>query len=110
LPIYYAKGYYFCILRLFHVQAALFLGIVSFQATDHHDPEKKGDHMNTDHHRKTATIYAFPLRPRMSSRNGISEQEINRIKNYVDCSSWYHQDAIEESKEAGPVNGPRQIS
>lgn len=53
--------------------------------------------MNTDHHRKTATIYAFPLRPRIAARNsGIEDAE--RYKNYVDCSTWYHQDAINDEK------------
>lgn len=52
--------------------------------------------MHTDHHRKSAKIYMFPLSPRLAQRGGVGEQDIERIKNYVDCSSSYHQDAINE--------------
>lgn len=57
--------------------------------------------MHTDHHRKTATIYMFPLSKRLAQRGGVSDQDIERIKNYVDCSSSYHQDAIDEELHAG---------
>jgi hypothetical protein len=66
--------------------------------------------MNTDHHTKTAQILAFPVRGRMKSAIGPSEQELARMKNYVDCSSWYHQEAIDDSSSATTPSGPRRIS
>jgi hypothetical protein len=55
--------------------------------------------MHTDHHRQSATIYMFPLSKRLAQRGGVSDKDIERIKNYVDCSSSYHQDAINEDLE-----------
>lgn len=66
--------------------------------------------MNTDHHTKTAQILAFPVRGRMKSAIGPSEQDIARMKNYVDCSSWYHQEAINDSTHVAAPSDPRRIS
>ena len=66
--------------------------------------------MNTDHHTKTAQILAFPVRGRMKNGNGQSEQDIARMKNYVDCTSWYHQEAINDSSKVATTTDPRLIS
>jgi hypothetical protein len=65
----------------------------------------KGETMHTDHHRKSATIYMFPLSPRLAQRGGVGSQDMERIKNYVDCSSSYHQDAINEELEHHTISG-----
>lgn len=52
--------------------------------------------MHTDHPRASAKIYMFPLSPRLAQRGGVGNADIERFKNYVDCSSSYHQDAIDE--------------
>ncbi|MCD2172889.1 DUF2735 domain-containing protein [Rhizobium sp. C4] len=61
--------------------------------------------MHTEHHRKSATIYMFPLSQRLALRGGVGSQDIDRIKNYVDCSSSYHQDAINEELQHATSNG-----
>jgi hypothetical protein len=61
--------------------------------------------MHTEHHRQSATIYMFPLSPRLAQRGGVGSQDIERMKNYVDCSSSYHQDAINEELQHASSNG-----
>jgi hypothetical protein len=65
--------------------------------------------MNTDHHRESAKIYKFPLGGRASARNLGGSQDIERFKNYVDCSNSYHQEAIEEARKAD-TDGPKTHS
>lgn len=61
--------------------------------------------MHTEHHRKSATIYMFPLSQRLAQRGGVGSQDLERMKNYVDCSSSYHQDAINEELQHATSNG-----
>lgn len=65
--------------------------------------------MQIEQPRKTAKIYKFPLRGRLAVKSGISEEDLARVRNYIDCGSWYHQEAIEEEQKK-PSDGPKLLS